>query len=50
MERRRRELGLEPAKREEEMGNSTKEIVISPETLVIADAIMNPRFKAKPKF
>lgn len=44
MERRRRELGLEP---KGEAGAESKEIVITPETLMIADAIMNPRHKRK---
>ncbi|MBQ9790645.1 MAG: hypothetical protein IJW24_03520 [Clostridia bacterium] len=43
MERRRRELGLEPLNPREPADE--KEVVITPETLVIADAIMNPRSK-----
>lgn len=41
MERRRRELGIEPL--ETQTDSDTKEIVITPETLVVADAILKPK-------
>ena len=46
MERRRRELGLEPmGKPSESEDNSNGEVVITPETLVIAEAILNRKGK-----
>ena len=41
MERRRRELGLEAPEKSNDINAGTKEVVITPETLVVAEAILN---------